>query len=142
MPVPSSEGTIRKIIADFKRVAVVGMSSNPEKASHVVGRYLKDHGYDVIPVNPSAGEILGMKVYKSLGEIPGGVEVVDIFRPPQDVLPVVEEAIAAGAKAVWMQEGIVNHEAAELAEKNGLLVVMDRCMLKEHKKMSVSRSKT
>jgi len=136
MPVPASDETVRRILSEFKRVAVVGMSSNPEKASHVVGRYLRENGYDVVPVNPSSGEILGMTVYKSLRGIPGSVEVVDIFRPPQDVPPIVEEAIAIGAKAVWMQEGIVNHEAAELAEKNNILVVMDRCMLKEHKKLS------
>ncbi|MBI5197049.1 MAG: CoA-binding protein [Nitrospirae bacterium] len=115
----------------YRTIAVVGLSANPEKPSHFVPQYLKDQGYKVIPVNPTAkGEILGEKVYAGLRDIPQPVDIVDIFRPPKDVPPIVEDAIAIGAKVVWMQEGIVNNAAAERAKQAGLAVVMDKCMMK------------
>ena len=129
----ASEEDARAILRNYKTIAVVGLSSNPEKPSHFVPRYLKDQGYTIIPVNPTAkGEILGQKVYAHLREIPRKVEIVEIFRPSKDVPPIVEEAIAIGAKVIWMQEGIVNNAAAERARAAGLQVVMDRCMMKVH----------
>ena len=129
-----SDEEARKVMERYKTVAVVGLSSNPEKPSHFVPKYLKEHGYTIIPVNPTAkGEILGEKVYAGLKDVPQKVEVVDIFRPSKDVLPIVEDAITIGAKVVWMQEGIVNNAAAERAKKAGLTVVMDKCMMKVHR---------
>lgn len=129
-----SDEEARKVMDRYKTVAVVGLSSNPEKPSHFVPKYLKEHGYTVIPVNPMAkGEILGQKVYAGLKEVPHKVEVVEIFRPPKDVPPIVEDAIAIGAKVVWMQEGIVNNAAAERAKAAGLTVIMDKCMMKVHR---------
>jgi predicted CoA-binding protein len=116
---------------------VVGCSTNPDKPSHFVPKYLQQHGYRVLPVNPTAAgqHLLDEKVYGSLNEIPMEVEIVDIFRPPKDVPPIVEAAIAIGAKAIWMQEGIVNNEAAARAKAAGLAVVMDKCMMKVHRAM-------
>jgi len=124
--------TIKKILG-YKVIAVVGLSKNDGKPSHYVPRYMQEHGYRVIPVNPTADEILGEKCYPNLDEVQEKIDVVNIFRPSQEVLPIVESAIRKNAKAVWMQEGVVNKEAAELAEKNGALVVMDRCMMKAHR---------
>jgi predicted CoA-binding protein len=129
-----SDEEARGIMNRYKTIAVVGFSTNPEKPSHYVPRYLKEQGYTVIPVNPTAkGEILGQKVYSGLKEIPQKVEIVDIFRPSKDVPPIVEEAIAIGAKVVWMQEGIVNNAGAERAKAAGLTVIMDKCMMKVHR---------
>ena len=113
-------------------MAVVGLSSNPEKASHRVAAYLKSSGYKVIPVNPKEKEALGEKAYSDLSSIPEKVDVVDIFRRSEDVLSTVEEAIRIGAGGVWMQLGVVNQEAADKAEEAGLAVVMDACMMREH----------
>jgi hypothetical protein len=137
------EDRIKKILA-YKVIAVVGLSKNPSKPSHYVPRYMQAQGYRIIPVNPTAGEILGERCYPSLDEVQERIDVVNIFRPASEVLPIVEKAINKGVKAVWMQEGIVNKEAAELAEKNGILVVMDRCMMKEHRALSsfTHRSRT
>ncbi|MCH8863983.1 MAG: CoA-binding protein [Chloroflexi bacterium] len=125
-----------EILKKYRRVAVVGASVNPERPSYRVASYLIEHGYDVIPVNPGVREILGRVVYPDLSAIPGGVEVVDIFRRPEDVPPIVEEAIKIGARVVWMQEGIVNEAAASRAREAGLTVVMDRCMKKEHVRLT------
>jgi hypothetical protein len=124
----------KEILEKYKTIAVVGCSTNPEKPAHYVPKYLKDHGYKIIPVNPFAEEILGEKVYPSLTEVPGKVDVVEVFRPSQETPGVVEQAIKKGAKAVWLQEGIVSDEAAELARGAGIEFVMDRCMMKEHEK--------
>ena len=113
-------------------MAVVGLSSNPEKASHRVAAYLKSSGYKVIPVNPKEKEVLGEQAYSDLSSIPEKVDVVDIFRRSEDVLSTVEEAIRIGAGGVWMQLGVVNQEAADKAEEAGLAVVMDACMMREH----------
>ncbi|HOO56722.1 MAG TPA: CoA-binding protein [bacterium] len=128
---PTDDATILKAL-EYKNIAVIGMSTNPEKASHAVGAYLRDNGFNVFPVHPTADEIAGLKAYPSLKDIPVQVDIVDIFRPQADVPPFVADAIETGAKVVWMQEGIVNHAAAETAEKAGLDVVMDRCIKKEH----------
>jgi len=129
-----SDEEARRVMDRYKVIAVVGLSGSPEKPGHYVPKYLKEHGYTIIPVNPMAkGEILGEKVYAGLKEIPRKVEIVEIFRPPKDVPPIVEDAIAVGAKAVWMQEGIVNNTAAERARAAGLTVIMDKCMMKVHR---------
>jgi predicted CoA-binding protein len=125
-----------KILKSFRNVAMVGVSANPEKPSNIVFRYLMTHGYNVIPVNPTIKEVEGKKCYANLSAIPEKVEVVDIFRRSEDIPPIVDEAIKIGAKAVWMQEGIINDAAAEKANSAGLLVVMDKCMRKEHIRLS------
>lgn len=124
-----------QIFEDSKVIAVVGLSANPERPSHRVAGYLKGNGYTIIPVNPSIESTLDEKSYPDLSSIPVAVDVVDIFRKPEDVLPIVEEAVKIGAKTVWMQEGVINEEAADYARKAGLRVVMDRCMLKEHQRI-------
>lgn len=131
------EKMAREILTSTKTVASVGVSSNPEKESHGVVWYLKEQGYRIFPVNPTAAEILGEKAYASLSDIPEPVDVVQIFRKPEDVPPVVEEAIKIGAKVVWMQEGIVNEEAARMAEKAGLQVVMNACMRAAHRHFKI-----
>jgi uncharacterized protein len=128
--------SVIKILKSFHNVAMVGVSSSPEKPSNAVFSYLTRHGYNVIPVNPTITEVQGKKCYASLSAIPEKVEVVDIFRRSEDIPPIVEEAIKIGAKAIWMQEGIVNDAAAEKAQSAGLLVVMDKCMKKEHASLS------
>jgi predicted CoA-binding protein len=122
---------IKKVLTTYRTVAIVGASTNPERPSHRVADFLKKEGFLVIPVTPNADKVVGEKAYPDLASIPVPVEVVDIFRRPEDVIPIVEEAIAVGAKAVWMQEGIINEEAAARARKAGLTVVMDHCMKKE-----------
>ena len=126
---------VRTILTTCSRVAVVGLSPKKDRPSNMVARYLLDAGFTVVPVNPGQEEILGQRCYPSLHEVPGGVDVVDIFRRSEDVAPIVADAVKVGAKAVWMQEGIVNEEAALEAKAAGLLVVMDRCMKTEHEKL-------
>jgi predicted CoA-binding protein len=121
-----------RILESYKRIAMVGLSSNPFRPSHFAGIYLLSEGYDVIPVNPREKQILGRTCYASLRDVPGVVEVVDIFREPSAVPAIVEEAIAIGAKVVWMQLGVIHEAAAERARQAGLEVVMDRCMKIEH----------
>jgi len=119
-------------ILNFSRVvAVVGLSASPDRPSYKVASYLREQGYRIIPVNPTEKEILGGLCYPNLASIPESVDVVDIFRRSEDVPPIVEEAIKIGAKAVWMQEGVINEEAAARAKEAGLMVVMDKCMRKE-----------
>jgi predicted CoA-binding protein len=120
------------ILEKYERIAMVGLSSNPFRPSHFAALYLLAEGYTVIPVNPREKEILGQVCYPSLSAIPGGAEVVDIFREPSAVPQIVEEAIAIGAKVIWMQLGVIHEEAAEKARAAGLEVVMDRCMKIEH----------
>lgn len=126
---------IEKIIRESKNIAVVGLSNKLGRPSLTVASYLKGQGYRIIPVNPALQDVGGEKCYPDLVSVPEKVDIVDIFRRPEDVLPVVEEAIRIGAKAVWMQEGIVNEDAARRAEEAGLIVVMDKCMLKEHARL-------
>ena len=121
-----------KILNEYHTVAIVGASPDPERPSNIVFRYLSEHGYHVIPVNPQALVILGKHSYPDLSSIPEKVEVVDIFRSSGEVAPIVDEAIKIGAKVVWMQEGVINKEAAAKARDAGLLVVMDKCMREQH----------
>lgn len=125
-----------KILTEYHNIAVVGTSSNPERDSYKVASYLMEHGYHVIPVNPNAQEILGETSYPDLSSIPEKVEVVDIFRRSEEVMPIVDEAIKIGARAVWMQKGIINEEAAARARDAGLLVVMNKCMHEEHEHLT------
>jgi predicted CoA-binding protein len=127
--------TEEKILQSATTVAIVGLSADRKKPSYGVVQYLKRHGYKVIPVNPREDEILGEKSYASLAEITQPVDVVDIFRRFEKVAGVVEDAISIGAQAVWMQEEVINEEAAALAQQAGLEVVMDKCMKKEHQRM-------
>ena len=122
---------IDRILTQYRTVAIVGASADPERPSYRVANFLKSEGYRIIPVTPKGGEILGEKVYPNLSSIPMPVDVVDIFRRSEEIPPVVDEAIAIGARAVWMQEGLINEEAAERARKAGLTVVMNHCMRKE-----------
>jgi hypothetical protein len=124
----------KEILEKYNIVAVVGCSTNPEKPAHYVPKYLKEHGYRIIPVNPFAEEILGERAYPSLLDVPGEVEIVEVFRPADEAPEIVNQAVEKGAKAVWLQEGIVSEEAAELARNAGIEFVMDRCMMLEHKK--------
>lgn len=128
--------TAQKILEQSKVIAVVGLSPKPHRDSHEVAKYLQEQGYRVVPVNPRADTILGEKAYPDLASIPEQVDVVDIFRKAEDVPPIVDQAIDIGAKAVWMQLGIVNEEAALKARTAGLGVVMDRCMLVEHRNLA------
>lgn len=124
---------IRNILREYKIVAMVGLSDKPDRPSYHVAEYLQAQGYTVIPVNPMIQNWKGIKAYSDLRSIPGHVEIVDIFRKPSDVSSIVDEAIYAGAKVIWMQEGIVHNESAERARLAGLKVVMNKCMLKEHR---------
>ena len=120
----------------MKTVAVVGMSPKPERPSHYVSMYLKEQGYNIIPVNPGHKEIAGMTSYPSLLDIPVKVDVVDVFRRPEHAVPISEAAVEIGAKALWLQDGVINQEAAKLAEDAGLLVVMNDCMLRKHRQLN------
>jgi len=129
-----SDEEIRKIFS-LKNVAVIGMSKNPEKAAHYVPKYLASNGYNIMPVNPTTSEILEKKCYSSINEIDEAIDIVDVFRPSEQVLPVVKEAIEMKPKVIWLQEGIHNEEAEELARKQGIKVVFNRCMLAEHQRL-------
>lgn len=124
-----------KQIFSLKNVAVIGMSKNQEKAAHYVPKYLSQNGYNIMPVNPTADEILDKKCYPSVEDIPEPIDIVDVFRPSDQVLPVVQQAIKMKPKVIWLQEGIHNVEAEELARKEGIKVVFNRCMLAEHQRL-------
>ena len=131
----SSDDRIREILS-LKKIVVVGMSKNSSKAAHYVPKYLADNGYDVTPVNPTTDEILGKKCYNSISDIDGDIDIIDVFRPSDQVLPVIQEAIKKKPKVIWLQEGIHNLEAEDLAKKAGIKVVFNRCMLAEHQRLS------
>ena len=121
-----------RILETYKRIAMVGLSSNPFRPSHFAAIYMISEGYDVTPVNPREAEILGRQSYPSLRDVPGPIEIVDIFRERAAVPEIVEDAIARGAKVIWMQLGVIHEEAAARAREAGLEVVMDRCVKIEH----------
>lgn len=125
---------IETILSSSRTVAVVGISDKPDRPSHVVAKYLLERGYRVIPVNPFLTEVLGEKAYKSLAEIPGQVDLVDVFRKSGDVPPVAEEAVRVGARFFWMQEGVESDRAREILDAAGIPWVMDRCVKKELEK--------
>jgi predicted CoA-binding protein len=124
---------LREILRSARVVAVVGLSDKPDRDSYHVAAYLQSVGYRVIPVNPAVAQVLGERSYPSLRDVPEKIDVVDVFRKPEAVPAVVDDAIAAGAKVVWMQDGVVHEEAAAKARAAGLTVVMDRCMLRDHR---------
>ena len=124
-----------KKIFQMKTIAVVGMSPKPERPSHYVAMYMKEQGYNIIPVNPGHNEIAGMKSFPSLLEIPRTIDVVDVFRRSESVLSIAESAVTVGAKALWLQDGVINEDGSALAENAGLLVVMNDCMLRRHRQM-------
>jgi predicted CoA-binding protein len=124
---------IRDILQSARTVAVVGLSDKPHRPSHGVAAYLQAHGYRIIPVNPAVREVLGEKAYARLEDVPEKIDVVDVFRRPEHVPEVVDAAIAVGAKVVWLQDGVVHEAAAAKARAAGLRVVMDKCMLREHR---------
>ena len=122
----------------MKTIAVVGMSPKPEQPSHYVAMYMKEQGYNIIPVNPGHNEISGMKSFPSLLDIPQTIDVVDVFRRSEYVLPIAKSAVTVGAKALWLQDGVINEDGAKLAEKAGLLVVMNDCILRQHRQMQTN----
>ena len=124
--------TVKKILRDYKTIAVVGISDKEDRPSFRVASYLQKQGYRIVPVNPGVSRVLGEDSYPDLGSIPFDIDVVDIFRKSEDVPPVVDSAIEKGARAVWLQEGVISEESALKAKEKGLDVVMDLCMLKEH----------
>jgi len=126
---------IHDILENCRIIAVVGISDKPDRPSYHVASYMQESGYEIIPVNPTVDNVLGQKSYPDLTSIPKKIDVVDIFRRSETVGPVIDEAIKIGAKAIWLQEGVINKEACLKASRAGLKVVMDRCMLKEHSKM-------
>lgn len=128
----NSRETIERVLDECRTIAVVGLSSNPSRPSNSVSSYMRRHGYTVIPVNPNETEVFGERAYPSLAEVPLNIDLVDIFRRSEKAGTAVDQAIAINAKAVWLQEGVIDHEAAQRASEAGLLVVMDRCWLKEH----------
>ncbi|HML18508.1 MAG TPA: CoA-binding protein [Bryobacteraceae bacterium] len=126
---------IPDLLRSAHTIAVVGLSSNPMRPSNGVSEYMKRAGYRIIPVNPNETEVLGEKSYPRLEDVPDPIDVVNVFRRPQFVPEIVESAIRIGAKAIWLQEGVIHEAAARRAQQAGLDVVMDRCILKEHRKM-------
>ena len=131
-----TDDQIRDILS-LRKVAVIGMSKNSSKAAHYVPKYLSENGYDITPINPTAEQILEKKCYSSISEMDEQIDIVDIFRPSDDVLPFVQEAIKKKPKVIWLQEGIHNLEAEDLARKEGIKVIFNRCMLAEHQRLSI-----
>lgn len=134
MPVDDIEG-IRRILTECKTIAIVGLSANWFRPSNFAAKYMLDHGYRIIPVNPAYDEVLGQRCYPSLRDIPEKIDMVDVFRRPEDVPPIVEDAIAIGAKVLWLQIGVINHDAVARAKEAGLEVVMDRCVKIEYARL-------
>ncbi len=126
---------LRRILKDHRTIAVVGLSADWYRPSYFAAKYMQEHGYRIIPVNPKYDEILGEKCWPDLKSIPEPVDIVDVFRKPQDCVGVAQEAVAIGAKVLWLQLGVVNDEAARIAEAGGLEVVMDRCVKIEHARL-------
>lgn len=135
---PSDE-KLREILVETKTVAMVGASSNPERTSHGIMKYLLDAGYRVIPVNPKETEILGQKAYAALADIPDKIDVVDVFRRSEDTPGIADEAIAIGAKVLWLQLGVTSEDAATRAKNAGLVVIMDKCMGATHRHLHIAK---
>ncbi|MFO7263133.1 MAG: CoA-binding protein [Bacillaceae bacterium G1] len=132
--VPSDE-RMRQVLEDAKRIAVVGLSNKPDRPSYQVAAYLQAQGYEIIPVNPMVDEVLGQKAVASLKDVEGEIDIVDVFRRSEEVPAVVDEAIAVGAKALWLQLGVIHEEAAQKAADHGMDVIMDRCIKVEHARL-------
>ncbi|HKB69613.1 MAG TPA: CoA-binding protein [Thermoanaerobaculia bacterium] len=131
----ASTEEIRRLLSEAKTIAVVGLSDDPARDSHRIAAYLQDRGYRVIPVNPRVGEVLGEKAYPDLASVPVPIDIVDVFRRVEAIPAIVDEAIAAGAKAVWMQLGLAHNASAEKARAAGLDVVMNKCIMVEHRRL-------
>ena len=129
------DASLRHILKDLKVIAMVGLSARPERPSNQVARYLLARGYTIIPVNPAESEILGLKSYASLQDIPQAVDIVDCFRKSSDIPPIAQEAVSIGAKVLWLQLEVINHPAAQHAADAGLTVVMDRCLEIEYARL-------
>ena len=129
-----TDDEIRNFLS-LKKVAVIGISRSESKAAHFVPKYLSENGFDIIPVNPNSNEILSKKCYKEITEVEGDIDIVDVFRPSEEVLPFVRDAIKKNPKVIWLQEGIHNEEAENLAREHGIDVVFNRCMLAEHQRL-------
>ncbi|UCE32253.1 MAG: CoA-binding protein [Burkholderiales bacterium] len=127
--------TLRRILATARTIAVVGLSAEWYRPSYFAAKYMQEHGYRVVPVNPRYAEILGEKCYASLDEVPVPVDIVDVFRKPQDVPPIASQAVAIGAKCLWQQLGVANAEADRIAREHGMDSVMDRCVKIEHARL-------
>jgi uncharacterized protein len=134
LPRLNTDTEIRQLIDEARTIAVVGISPKEHRDSHRVARYLREHGFRIIPVNPNAQEIFGERCYPSLADIPGevAIDIVDVFRRPDAVEPIARDAVTAGARAIWFQIGVINEDAAEIASQGGLDVVMDRCLMVDH----------
>ena len=129
-----TDDEIRNFLS-LKKVAVIGISRSESKAAHFVPKYLSENGFDIIPVNPNSNEILSKKCYKEITEVEGDIDIVDVFRPSEEVLPFVRDAIKKNPKVIWLQEGIHNEEAENLAREHGIDIVFNRCMLAEHQRL-------
>jgi predicted CoA-binding protein len=136
MPVTSTDD-LKRIYADTKTIAVVGASSDEAKPAHTIPRYLQGQGYKIVPVSPKGGECLGERVYPSLSEVDVPIDVVDVFRPSEEVPAIARDAVAKGAKVLWMQSGIASEEGTRIAEEAGLEVVEDRCMGATHRQLGL-----
>lgn len=123
-------------LTQSKTIAVVGMSPRPDRPSHYVAKYLMENGYRIIPVNPAADEILGMKSYPNLKSVPERIDLVDIFRRPREVPPIVDDALEIGVRFIWMQDGVIHEESAAKARAHGASVVMDNCTMREHMRLA------
>lgn len=134
MTTTTDDGLMRKVLAQARRIAVVGASERPERDSHRIFVYLKEHGYDVVPVNPAAREVAGVKVVPTLAEA-GRVDLVNVFRAPEHLPAIVDEVIAAGAPSMWTQYGVVHDDALRRAREAGIDVVEDRCIMVEHRRL-------
>ncbi len=133
----TTDDQLRTLLASARVIAVVGLSDNPQRDSHHVAVYLQQHGYRIIPVNPKVTEVLGEKAYASLLDVPERVDIVDVFRQPSAVPEIVADAIALHVGAIWLQEGVVHEAAAATGRAAGLPVIMDRCLLKEHRRLGL-----
>lgn len=136
-PYHPDDDTLRKILDEAQTIAVVGLSGREDRPSHGVGRYLKEHGYRVIPVHPKEEQVLGEKAYPSLADVPEPIDVVDVFRRAEDTPDVAREAVDTGAKVLWLQEDIVSDEARQIAEDGGMQVVMGICIKKTHQRLDL-----
>jgi predicted CoA-binding protein len=133
---PSTQ-EIRSILSDAKTIAVVGISEREDRASRYVSEYMQREGYTIYPVNPNIDEWHGLKAYDSVIDVPVKVDIVDVFRRSSKVVPLAEDAVAAGAKVMWFQQGVINEQAADIASAAGITVIMDSCIMVEHKSMKL-----
>ena len=130
-----TEEEMKAVLKESKRIAVVGLSNKPERTSYQVAKYMQEAGYEIIPVNPTITEALGQKAYPSLTDIPGQVDIVNVFRRSEETVEPAREAVKIGAKVLWMQLGVINEEAYKIAEEAGLKVVMNDCIMREHSRL-------